>query len=385
MRLLSRLFACCAVVATMLAVPGLASADPGGWFGSQGSSYVYVNNNTAGANTVSGFSRSASGTLTPLPGSPFAVGGAGLGAGLASQGAIQTTDGRFVLAVDAGSNQISVLQIGWNGSLTPVPGSPFSSKGIEPDSITVNEGLVYVANTGAGGSNYTGFTLTPWGQLIPLAGSTIPLPEGSNPGEVLLNGDNTKLVGMRVGTSLIDSFWLDWSGRPHAAPGSPFAAQGLGPFGSEFRPTNPDELFVDNAHNGAGLGTVSAFYDLPDGALFSLSGSPFADSQTAPCWLVISPDGRYVYALNTGSGYISAFAITPSGTLSLLSNTPVSSTPGVTGTDVTLSPDGHTLYLNMGKVDGVGEFAVNGGSVTQLPGSPVPAGGSGTTAGIAAG
>jgi len=345
---------------------------------------VYLNNNTAGANTISGFSRSADGALTPLPGSPFHAGGVGLGAGLASQGAIETADGRYVLTVDAGSNQISVLRIGWDGTLSPVAGSPFSSNGIEPDSITVSHGLVYVANTGAGGSNYTGFILAPGGQLIPLWGSTVTLPTGANPGDVLLNGDDTKLVGMRVGTSQIDSFWLDWSGRPHPAPGSPFNAQGLGPFGSQFRPTNPSQLFVDNAHNGTDLGTVSAFNDLPNGTLSSIGSSPFADFQTAPCWQVITPDGRYLYALDTGSGYISAYAITDRGTLSLLSNTPISATPGVTGTDITLSPDGHTLYLNMGKVNGVGEFRVDGGTVTQLPGSPVPAGGSGTTSGITA-
>ena len=40
-------------------------------------------------------------------------------------------------------------------------------------------------------------------------------------------------------------------GRLTPAPGSPFAAQRIGPFGSAFRPTNPDQLFVSNAHDGA--------------------------------------------------------------------------------------------------------------------------------------
>ena len=383
MRLLSRLALPCAMLAGVLSAPAIASAHAGR-FGLGDRGYVYLNNNSAGANTISGFSRAGDGVLTALPGSPFAAGGAGLGAGLASQGAIETADHRYVLAVDAGSNQISVLRIGRGGALTPVAGSPFSSGGIEPDSITVNRGLVYVANTGTGASNYTGFTLTRGGRLIPLWGSTVPVPAGSGLGEVVLNGDNARLAGMRVGTSLIDSFWLGWTGRPHAAPGSPFAAQGLGPFGSEFRPTNPDQLFVDNAHNGTGLGTVSAYNDLPNATLSSIGSSPFADFQTAPCWVVVSPDGRYLYALDTGSGYISAYAIAPNGKLNLLSNTPVSSTAGVTGTDITLSPAGHTLYLNMGKLNGVGEFSVDGGTVTQLPGSPVAAAGSGSTAGVTA-
>src|SRR5690242_16182760 len=73
--------------------------------------HVYVNDNTAGVNTVAGFDRHADGTLTPLPGSPFAVGGAGTGVIMGAQGAIQlSADGRYLLAVDAGSNGVSVLR-----------------------------------------------------------------------------------------------------------------------------------------------------------------------------------------------------------------------------------------------------------------------------------
>src|SRR5271165_1174983 len=61
---------------------------------------VYVNDNTTTSNTVAGFDRHSDGSLTPIPGSPFPAGGAGLGAGLPSQGAIQlSSDGRYLLAV----------------------------------------------------------------------------------------------------------------------------------------------------------------------------------------------------------------------------------------------------------------------------------------------
>ena len=79
---------------------------------------VYLNDNTTGVNTVAGFDRHANGTLTPIAGSPFAVGGAGTGHGLASQGSLQlSADGRYLLAVDAGSDEISVLRIKPNGDL----------------------------------------------------------------------------------------------------------------------------------------------------------------------------------------------------------------------------------------------------------------------------
>ena len=141
--------------------------------------YTYIDGNTATANTIDGFARHADGSVTPLPGSPFAAGGAGLGSGLASQGAIQATpDGRYLLAVDAGSNQISVLRITAGG--VPVPaGQPVSSGGIKPVSVAVSRsGLVYVANQGNGssGSGYSGFRLGFGGTLTPIPGSTVTVP-----------------------------------------------------------------------------------------------------------------------------------------------------------------------------------------------------------------
>src|SRR5271165_4349161 len=100
--------------------------------------YTYIDGNTAAANTIDGYARHADGSLTPLAGSPFAAGGAGLGTGLASQGAIQVTrDGRYLLAVDAGSDQISVLRI-TAGGVPVLVGQPVSSDGIKPVSVAVS-------------------------------------------------------------------------------------------------------------------------------------------------------------------------------------------------------------------------------------------------------
>src|SRR5205823_13608711 len=284
--------------------------------------HVYVNDNSAGTNTIAAFDRHADGTLTAIPGSPFPAGGSGTGAGIGSQGALQeSADGKYLLAVDAGSDQISVLRIGPDGALRLVSGGLVSSGGSEPVSIAVHGGLVYVANGGSGGSNYTGFTLNGGGHLRPLAGSTVALPDGSEPGDVLFNGTGTSLVGVRVNTSLIDSFAVGEDGRLTAAPGSPFEAQGPGPFGSEFRPTDPSQLFVSNAHGGEGAGTVSAFSVAIDGSLSSIGASPFADLQTAPCWVEISHDGRYLFTANTASGSISRYAIEAGGSLELLGST----------------------------------------------------------------
>ncbi len=369
-----------AAAAALAAAPAAASASATN-DGSQVVGHVYVNDNTTGMNTIGAFDRHADGTLTPEPGSPFTAGGAGSGSGLASQGSLQlTADGRYLLAVDAGSNQISVLRIGLGGSLRLVPGGVVSSGGELPVSVAIRRGLVYVANASPTDSNLTGFSLGRDGQLTAIPGSTVSLPDGSEPGDVLFNGTGRKLVATLVGTSQIASFTVGWKGLLTAAPGSPFPAQGLGPFGSEFRPGAPNQLFVSNAHNGGttGTGTVSAFRDSRDGSLSSIGDSPFADHQTAPCWVAISPDSRYLFAVNTGSGTVSSYSIGGDGSLTLIGSTPVSATGGVGAVDAGLSPDGGFLYLNESKIDAVGVFAVNGGNLTELSSSPValPAGAS---------
>ena len=347
--------------------------------------HVYVNDDTTGANTIGAFNRHADGSLTPEAGSPFDAGGAGNGSGLASQGAIQITgNGRHVLAVDAGSNQISVLKINHDGSLSLQ--SVTSSRGELPVSVAVHHHLVYVANASPTSPNYTGFTLH-HGQLTPLARSTIALADGAQPADVLFNDNGQKLAGTEAGSGEIDSFTVGHDGRLTAAPGSPFSAQGIGPFGSEFSPTNPNQLFVSNAHNDVaagttGHGTVSAFDDSPNGVLSSIGASPFADLQTAPCWIEITHNGRFLFTVNTGSGEISRYSIASGGALTLLGSTPVSATGGVGAVDARLSPDGRTLYVDESRTGKVGEFAVNGGNLTELASSPASLPNTGT-AGIA--
>ena len=370
-----------AAAAAAVAIPASASAS------AQASpvvGHVYVNDNTAGTNTIGAFDRHADGTLTPQAGSPFAAGGAGTGAGLASQGALQISpDGRFLIAADAGSNQISVLRIRGNGSLKLARDGVAPSGGVLPVSIAIHGDLVYVANSGNGGSNYTGFRLRPNGRLIPVAGSTVALPDGSQPGDVLFNGDGTKLAGTRVGTSQIDSFTVGFGGLLTAAPGSPFPGQGFGPFGSEFRPTNPNQLFVSNAHNTqANSGTVSAFRDSANGTISPIGSSPFADQQMAPCWVEISRDGQFLFTVNTASGTISRYSIATSGALTLLGSTPVKATGGVGAVDARLSPNGRTLYVDESKIAAVGAFAVNGGNLTELASSPASLPAGATPAGI---
>jgi 6-phosphogluconolactonase (cycloisomerase 2 family) len=310
-----------------------------------------------------------------MTGSPFAIGGIGLGAGLGSQGSLQATyDHKFLLAVDAGSNQISVLRVGRSG-VPHLVGHPTWSGGVEPVSIAVNQyGLVYIANVGDGGSNYSAFQLNDHGKLIALSYATYDVPEGSGVGDVLFNSNGTRLVGTRDNTSLIDSFVVRFDGVLLPAPGSPFAAQSLGPIGSEFRPHHPRQVYISNAHAGTNNGTVSAFHIGRRGVLESIGASPVPDGQTAPCWVEISHNGKYLFAVNTGSSDISSYAIEHGGALTLLGTTDFVN--GMGAVDARLSPDGSTLSVTGGRGLVVSTFAVHRGTLTELPSSPValPAG-----------
>jgi len=126
---------------------------------------VYTITNQVAGNAVAVFARSADGTLTPA--GTFATGGAGTGAGLGSQGAVTLSDdGRLLFAVNAGSNDVSVFQVGPQGpsllSRTPSAARCRSSGHSRAERRVRLE-------SGAPG-NITGFTLLDR-RITPIAGS----------------------------------------------------------------------------------------------------------------------------------------------------------------------------------------------------------------------
>src|SRR3989441_12833176 len=86
-------------------------------------------------------------------------------------------EGRWVFAVNAGSNDVSAFHVTASGlSLT----SRVASGGVRPISLTVHGGVVYVLNAGADG-NISGFSVGSDGTLSPIFGSTRAL-SGPNVG-----------------------------------------------------------------------------------------------------------------------------------------------------------------------------------------------------------
>src|SRR6266852_9802139 len=113
---------------------------------------VYTLNNSSSGNAVLVFSRSADGEISSV--GTFSTGGAGTGKGLGNQGALAIdAANRFLFAVNAGSDNISVFKIAENG-LRLVDVVP--SGGNQPISITISREVLYVLNNGGSvGGIYT--------------------------------------------------------------------------------------------------------------------------------------------------------------------------------------------------------------------------------------
>ena len=167
---LSRTFQSRGVIAAILLLI-MALALPAGL---AAQSFVYVNNQDT-TNTVSGFVVSNTGTLNPIPGSPFATGGAGSTTtcyGL-DRMVVSTVD-KLLFVSNPGDQTISVFQIDpTSGALTIAPGSPVNSGGgLTPDgcggiSLAVTpDGTLLMASSGG---SIQSFNVASTGALTPAA------------------------------------------------------------------------------------------------------------------------------------------------------------------------------------------------------------------------
>jgi 6-phosphogluconolactonase (cycloisomerase 2 family) len=330
---------------------------------------VYVLTNQV-ENAVAVFNRSADGTLTSA--GEFSTGGAGDPVAqpqdpptdpLASQGALILDQGhQFLFAVNAGSNQISVLKISSTGlDLVDV----VDSGGVRPISLTLHEDLLYVLNEG-GTPNVTGFAVEDDHTLTPLAGSTQPLIGGTaaDPAQVSFSSDGTLLVVTEKAGNRIDTYTIDGNGV--ASPPIENASSGMTPFGFAFN--NPGFLVVSEAAGGVpNASSVSSYSAADDGMLNVISGS-VSNSQTASCWVVIVNNGQTAFVSNTGSGTISSYDIGPgNGTLTLIN--PIAADAGMDSAlrDMALSVNSKFLYVQAAGGQEVRSFRVeNDGSLTLI-------------------
>jgi 6-phosphogluconolactonase len=316
---------------------------------SDGDGHVYVlNNNLSGSNSITVFSREEDGSLTLL--STTFIGGQGNLAAFAdgTQGSLILThdEGTRLFAVDAGSDQISVVDV-HNGNLSP--SGVFSSGGAGPVSLSYRDGLLYVlnaANASTKAANVAGFHVDDEGTLHPIGGATRPLSAPHpNASQVQIDLSGRFLLVTEKGTNLIDVYRIREDGSL-SAPKS-FQSVGAVPFGMAFNlASSQHELIVTDAAGGPNNTGAMTSYRLAHGTV-SLIDGPVPDFQIAPCWIVITGDGRFTYTSDADSQAISGYSIDEDGSLSLLNaNGVTAATPsGTFPLEEALSSGSHFLYV----------------------------------------
>jgi 6-phosphogluconolactonase (cycloisomerase 2 family) len=318
---------------------------------------VYTMTNDPTGNEVVVFQRDHEGILTKA--GSVSTGGLGSGGGfdpLVSQGSIVLSgDHRWVLAVNAGSDEISVFRVQPKG-LDLVDTVP--SGGIFPASVTVFHNLVYVLNTG-GSPNITGFHLGHTGRLRPLEDSTRSLGSGGF-SQVGFDPHGRRLVVTdRAGNSIL-VYSVGRNGVPVMNPVSS-TSNGIAPFGLLFDKWG--HLLVVEAGSNA----VSSYDILRDGSLQVISPS-VANGQSAACWIAGDPRGN-VFTTNPGTATISAYKNKARrGTLVLLDGTANVGNPLL---DLDITKEGRFLYALAPMNNAIDMFEIErDGSLTHLGAAP---------------
>ena len=352
-----------ALALASLSLPAVATDDGDNDEGFR-SGKVFTSSNAVGANELLVYAAGPGGQLTLQ--TRLATQGHGTGTGLGNQGAVTLSgSGRHLFVVNALSNTVSTFSVRRSGLTLE---STVDSGGQRPISVTEHDGIVYVLNAGGAG-NVAGFRNLR-GTLSPLTDSVRPLSAsgGTGPAQVGFDNDGEVLVVTEKATNKLTTYRVRHDGRIGAPVVT--ASVGVTPFGFAF--DRRGNVLVSEAFGGAANASAVSSYGFEDGAQPLAISRSVADTQSAACWVVVTPNGRYAYVTNTGSGTISSYAVQKSGKVSL--NQAVAGTAGAGPIDAAIAATGRALFVLNSGSQTISSFSVgtdgslaNAGRVAGLP------------------
>jgi len=344
-----------ALAAALNALAGAATPALARSYDEEGlrSGMVFTSSNSASGNELLVYARGADGTLALL--TRTGTGGLGSGAGLGAQGAVTLSgDGRFVFVVNAGSNTVTTFE------LRPQAlhlASVVATGGVHPISVTEQGGVVYVLNDGAAG-NVVGFR-NAHGSLQPITGGVggLSVSGGAGAAQVGLSDRGDTLVVSEKNTNKLTSYAVNGDGSLGSMVVT--ASPGITPFGFAFNRRN--NLVVTEAAGGAaGASTVSSYRIVPKNPSQPVVVSAAVpDTQSAACWVAVTPDGRYAYVANTGSSTVSSYRVGAGGQITLVEAAAGDTGSGSAPADSAVSGDGRHLVVRSGKTFTIASFAID--------------------------
>jgi DNA-binding beta-propeller fold protein YncE len=241
-----------------------------------------------GNDKVSGFALDG-GLLTPAPGSPYAAAGGPIGLAI-------TPDGTHLYSANFTAGTVSAFNIGVDGALAPVTGSPFADGGTNPFGITVTPDGAHLYTGHAASANVSGFNIGATGALTAATGSpfsvgTLPQSVNASPkGGFILATDRSanNIVTLAVGTD-----------GALSTVGTPASTAGAEPRGGAFTPDGSRFYVASQTANN-----ISGYSVAADGTLTSLgAATPSGLTSAATLGLAVTPN----------AGPLAAFNVTPAG------------------------------------------------------------------------
>ena len=333
---------------------------------------VYFESNVGSAanqNSIYGFTNDGTGRLTALPGSPYLTGGTGVfdPGGLstafdADQQVIINASGTLLFAVNGDSNNISVFNINSDGSLAPVAGSPFSSAGSDPVSLSLDEtsspALLAVVNKAAdpnqsdGAPNYSTFFVSSAGALTP-TGNSVTIAAGSNPSQAILHPAGHILFTDDFQAGTLSTYRYTSSGTMTFLS-STMPTMGGNFLGVALHPTQP-VLYAATPSPSLGLNYMSAYkYQASTGSM--QFQNTVSNQGLATCWISVNAKGTRFYDTETVSNTVSVYKTTTPA--APVFQQQIMLPPGGTPTNLKIDPTQRFLYVLQDK--GVKQDAASG-------------------------
>ena len=315
--------------------------------------FVYTANFEDG--TVSGYRTTSDGSIVPVPGSPFA------GGSLPKSLAVDPS-GKFLFVAPEGGTALLVYAIGSDGGLTPVPGSPFQQAS-PPIAVAVhpNGKFVYVLSR----NNVFGYRLDSKGVLSVVPGS--PFASGGGPTSIAVEPKGKYVYVANSYDSAISGYSVEANGELVPTVDSPCNTPYFDP-----------ELIVPTVAKGELVFVSDTLFLWTyriecQGALEQFPGWAI-DPGVRVNALAIDPKGEFAFVVNFLSGQVLACKI---GDLGDLTPVPGSQAPTGLGEVYSMVVDwtGSFVYVATFYGNDVWAYRVGEqGFLTPVAGSPFSCG-----------
>jgi 6-phosphogluconolactonase (cycloisomerase 2 family) len=345
--------------------------------------YTETDNSNPGENAVIAYRQNADGQVTEI--GSFKTDGTGvanpqglLGPDDSDKEVIASPDGRFIFAVNQGSNSIAAFDVERDGSLDLVQNTAVGSGGTGPVSLSIANGRLYVVNrgdevqgqTGSIAPSITVFDIGHKGVLTQDVAATTTLSVGLSPSQLLISSDSKSAfldtftpppLNNVTGANEVVPFQVVANGKL-----IPVSSGGIG------APVTPPLLLGLAQHP-----TKNIIYAGLTGAsqvgVFTFDGSGNLKLEDTvpvqgkgPCWATVSANGEFLYTVDTGTNSVGVFSLADPLHAVQIQEFVLGGPQNPTGDpaaarettdfEFALSPSGNTLYVIDHQTDAAGNF-----------------------------